>query len=158
MRFYAQHGRGVGQRLMGEIRAVVITVSDACARGEREDLSGAALVELLQDASATIVERQVVSDDLDPLVQLLVVSAERSDVNLILTTGGTGLGPRDNTAEATRQVIEREAQGISGKKVTPEEIMEVIEFLPPGVSPGKDHLCTILCQSWLQKCWQKLQM
>jgi len=98
---------------MGEIRAVVITVSDACARGEREDLSGAALVELLQDASATIVERQVVSDDLDPLVQLLVDSAERSDVNLILTTGGTGLGPRDNTPEATRQVIEREAQGIS---------------------------------------------
>jgi len=98
---------------MGEIRAVVITVSDACARGEREDLSGAALVELLQDANATIVERQVVSDDLDPLVQLLVDSAERSDVNLILTTGGTGLGPRDNTPEATRQVIEREAQGIS---------------------------------------------
>jgi len=98
---------------MGEIRAVVITVSDACARGEREDLSGAALVELLQDANATIVDRQVVSDDLDPLVQLLVDSAERSDVNLILTTGGTGLGPRDNTPEATRQIIEREAQGIS---------------------------------------------
>lgn len=98
---------------MGEIRAVVITVSDACARGEREDSSGAALVELLQDANATIVDRQVVSDDLDPLVQLLVDSAERSDVNLILTTGGTGLGPRDNTPEATRQVIEREAQGIS---------------------------------------------
>jgi len=98
---------------MGEIRAVVITVSDACARGEREDLSGAALVELLQDANATIVDRQVVSDDLDPLVQLLVDSAERSDVNLILTTGGTGLGPRDNTPEATRQVIEKEAQGIS---------------------------------------------
>jgi molybdenum cofactor synthesis domain-containing protein len=98
---------------MGEIRAVVITVSDACARGEREDSSGAALAELLQDANATIVDRQVVSDDLDPLVQLLVDSAERSDVNLILTTGGTGLGPRDNTPEATRQVIEREAQGIS---------------------------------------------
>ena len=98
---------------MSEIRAVVITVSDACARGEREDSSGAALVELLQEANATIVDRQIVSDDLDPLVQLLVDSAERSDVNLILTTGGTGLGPRDNTPEATRQVIEREAQGIS---------------------------------------------
>ena len=98
---------------MSEIRAVVITVSDACARGEREDSSGAALVELLEEANATIVDRQIVSDDLDPLVQLLVDSAERSDVNLILTTGGTGLGPRDNTPEATRQVIEREAQGIS---------------------------------------------
>ena len=98
---------------MSEIRAVVITVSDACARGEREDSSGAALVELLEEANATIVDRQIVSDDLDPLVQLLVDSAERSDVNLILTTGGTGLGPRDNTPEATRQIIEREAQGIS---------------------------------------------
>jgi len=98
---------------MSEIRAVVITVSDACARGEREDSSGAALVELLQEANATIVDRQIVSDDPDPLVQLLVDSAERLDVNLILTTGGTGLGPRDNTPEATRQVIEREAQGIS---------------------------------------------
>lgn len=98
---------------MSEIRSVVITVSDACARGEREDSSGEALVELLEAIGATIVDRQIVSDDLDPLVQLLVESAERSDVNLILTTGGTGLGPRDNTPEATRQVIEREAQGIS---------------------------------------------
>src|SRR6185436_21003146 len=98
---------------MSEIRAVVITVSDACARSEREHSSGAALVELLEEANATIVDRQIVSDDLDPLVQLLVDSAERSDVNLILTTGGTGLGPRDNTPEATRQVIEREAPGIS---------------------------------------------
>ena len=98
---------------MSEIRAIIITVSDACARGEREDSSGEALVELLEAIGATIVDRQIVSDDLDPLVQLLVDSAERSDVNLILTTGGTGLGPRDNTPEATRQVIEREAQGIS---------------------------------------------
>jgi molybdopterin adenylyltransferase len=98
---------------MSEIRAIIITVSDACARGEREDSSGAALVQLLQEANATIVDRQIVSDDLDPLVQLLVDSAKRSDVNLILTTGGTGLGPRDNTPEATRQIIEREAQGIS---------------------------------------------
>lgn len=98
---------------MSEIRSVVITVSDACARGEREDSSGEALVELLEAIGATIVDRQIVSDDLDPLVQLLVDSAERSDVNLILTTGGTGLGPRDNTPEATRQVIERESQGIS---------------------------------------------
>jgi molybdopterin adenylyltransferase len=98
---------------MGEIQAVVITVSDACARGEREDASGAALVELLEASGATIVDRKVVSDDLDPLVELLRQSAARPDVNLILTTGGTGLGPRDNTPEATRQIIEREAPGIS---------------------------------------------
>ena len=98
---------------MGDIRAVVITVSDACSRGEREDTSGAALVQLLTDLGATIVERKILSDDLDPLAQILMEFGDRADVNLIVTTGGTGLGPRDNTPEATQRVIEREAPGIA---------------------------------------------
>jgi len=95
------------------IRAAVITVSDACSRGEREDDSGAALVELLQGSGAEIVEQGILSDDLEPLVQRLGEIARRGDVNLIVTTGGTGLGPRDNTPEATRRVIGREAPGIA---------------------------------------------
>lgn len=95
------------------IKAVVITVSDACSRGEREDTSGAMLVQLLTDIGAEIVDRKILSDDLDPLVQSLKDYADRDDVNLIVTTGGTGLGPRDNTPEATQQVIEREAPGIA---------------------------------------------
>jgi len=95
------------------IRAAVITVSDACSRGEREDDSGAALIELLQASGAEIVEQGILSDDLEPLVQRLEELARRGDVNLIVTTGGTGLGPRDNTPEATRHVIEREAPGIA---------------------------------------------
>ena len=95
------------------IQAVVITVSDACSRGEREDTSGAALTQLLTKLGATIVERRILSDDLDPLAQTLKEFADRSDVNLIVTTGGTGLGPRDNTPEATQRVIEREAPGIA---------------------------------------------
>jgi molybdenum cofactor synthesis domain-containing protein len=98
---------------MSNIRAVVITVSDACSRGEREDTSGAALVQLLTELGAEIVETKILSDDLDPLVQSLTDFAQRDDVNLIITTGGTGLGPRDNTPEATQQVIEREAPGIA---------------------------------------------
>lgn len=107
------------------IKAVVITVSDACSRGEREDASGAALVEVLGGTGAEIVESKILSDDLQPLVQALKEFAEREDVNLIVTTGGTGLGPRDNTPEATRQVIEREAPGMAeamraeSLKVTP---------------------------------------
>src|SRR6185369_16415604 len=110
---------------MGKVRAVVITASDACSRGEREDTSGAALVQLLTDAGAEIVKSRILSDDLDELVQALKACAEREDVNLIVTTGGTGLGPRDNTPEATRQVIEREAPGVAeairaeSLKVTP---------------------------------------
>jgi molybdopterin adenylyltransferase len=95
------------------IRAVAITVSDACARGEREDTSGLMLVQLLRGIGAEVVDGQIVSDDLEPLVQVLKDYAGRDDVNLIVTTGGTGLGPRDNTPEATRQVIEREAPGIA---------------------------------------------
>ena len=95
------------------IRAAVITASDACSRGERADDSGAALVELLEASGAEVVEARILSDDLEPLVQTLKEIAGRSDVNLILTTGGTGLGPRDNTPEAMLQVIEREVPGIA---------------------------------------------
>ena len=95
------------------IRAAVITASDACSRGERADDSGAALVELLQASGAEVVERRILSDDREPLVQMLEAFAQRDDINLILTTGGTGLGPRDNTPEATLQVIEHEVPGIA---------------------------------------------
>lgn len=98
---------------MGKIRAVVITVSDGCARGVREDLSGATLVELLEEMGANVVEREVLPDDLEPLSEKLRTFAERPDVNLIVTTGGTGFAPRDNTPEATRAVIEREAPGLA---------------------------------------------
>ena len=98
---------------MSKINAVVITASDACARGEREDASGAALVQLLNDLGAEIIATKILSDDLDPLIESLIDFADRDDVNLIITTGGTGLGPRDNTPEATQLVIEREAPGIA---------------------------------------------
>ncbi|MGB7926310.1 MAG: MogA/MoaB family molybdenum cofactor biosynthesis protein [Pyrinomonadaceae bacterium] len=96
-----------------EIRAVVITVSDRCARGQQDDESGAALVELLRETGALIVATEIVPDDLEPLADKLRDYADRADVNLIITTGGTGMSPRDNTPEATRAVIQREAPGLS---------------------------------------------
>ncbi len=96
-----------------QIRAVVITVSDACSRGERKDESGDLLVELLREAGAEIVERDLVSDDMEPLIEILQRRSESADVNLIITTGGTGFGPRDNAPEATRAAIEREAPGLA---------------------------------------------
>ena len=95
------------------IRAVVITVSDACSLGERKDASGEALVQLLTELGATIVKTRIVSDDLEPLSDLLREFADWHEVNLIVTTGGTGLAPRDNTPEATIAVIEREAPGLA---------------------------------------------
>src|SRR6478672_4339596 len=95
------------------IRAVVITASDACSVGEREDASGEALVELLTELGAEIVAKEILNDDLEPLSAKLREYGDRSEVNLIMTTGGTGFGPRDNTPEATRAVIEREAPGLA---------------------------------------------
>jgi|SRR5580765_4287908 len=98
---------------MTKIRAVVITVSDACAAGERQDASGEALVGLLTELGAEIVAKVVVNDDLEPLAHKLRAYADLKHVNLIVTTGGTGFGHRDNTPEATLQAIERAAPGLS---------------------------------------------
>jgi molybdenum cofactor synthesis domain-containing protein len=95
------------------IRAVVITVSDRCARGEQVDESGAVLAGLLKELGAEVLATEILPDDLEPLAERLRVYADRADVNLIMTTGGTGFSPRDNTPEATRAVIEKEAPGLS---------------------------------------------
>jgi molybdopterin adenylyltransferase len=95
------------------INAVVITVSDRCARGEQRDESGPVLMQLLQEMGANVVSTEIVSDDLESLAERLRTTADRDEVNLIITTGGTGFAPRDNTPEATRAVVEREAPGIA---------------------------------------------
>jgi molybdopterin adenylyltransferase len=94
------------------LRAAVITVSDRCARGEAEDASGPLLAQLLTEAGAQVLAREVLSDDPGPLAEALRSYADRPEINLVVTTGGTGPAPRDNTPEATRAVIEREVPGI----------------------------------------------
>ncbi len=93
------------------IKAVVVTVSDS--RREADDVSGVTLVGLLIGIGAEIIEKIITTDDFENLRQTLYALTERDDVNLIVTTGGTGFATRDNTPEATRSVIEREAQGMA---------------------------------------------
>ena len=93
------------------IRAAVVTVSDS--RDVNTDKSGDKLAELVAMVGGEVVERMIVSDDLEGLRNTLYSLTERDDINLILTTGGTGFGPRDNTPEATQAVIEREALGLA---------------------------------------------
>jgi len=93
------------------IKAIVVTVSDT--RAEATDISGVTLVGLLIGIGAEIVEKIITSDDFENLRQTLFALTEREDANLIVTTGGTGFTERDNTPEATRSVIEREAQGLA---------------------------------------------
>ena len=96
-----------------EIVAVVLTISDSASRGEREDKSGPATVAELEKLGCRIAAAEIVSDDREAISAKLREYAERGDVNLICTTGGTGFAPRDNTPEATRDVIEREAPGLA---------------------------------------------
>ena len=105
------------------VRAIVVTVSDRCARGERVDESGPAVQEILKRSGFTVV-RSVIVPDAQPLIErALVEGAEEAD--LILTTGGTGFSPRDVTPEATATVCQRMAPGIpeamraASLKVTP---------------------------------------
>lgn len=93
------------------IKAIVLTASDT--RHKDDDLSGTALVGSLLAMGAEVHERLIVRDDLEELTHTLKELADRTDVNLILTTGGTGFSPRDNTPEATKAVIEKEAPGIA---------------------------------------------
>jgi molybdopterin adenylyltransferase len=96
---------------MTPIKTFIVTVSDS--RTMETDVSGDKLAELLLATGAEVVGKMIVSDDLDDLKNTLYVLTERDDVNFIVTNGGTGFGPRDNTPEATRAVIEREAPGLA---------------------------------------------
>ncbi|MGE5434160.1 MAG: MogA/MoaB family molybdenum cofactor biosynthesis protein [Candidatus Doudnabacteria bacterium] len=92
------------------MKAAVLTVSDGVSAGERDDASGDLLVELL-GAEGYEVERRVVPDDREAIADAIVELAE--EAKLVLTTGGTGLGPRDVTPEASAEVIDRPAPGIA---------------------------------------------
>jgi len=91
------------------VKASVLTVSDGVAEGTREDESGSLLAALLVEEGYE-VERRVVPDDRDAIAEAIAELAE--DASVVLTTGGTGLGPRDVTPEATGDVLERVAPGI----------------------------------------------
>jgi len=92
------------------MRAAVLTVSDGVSQGTREDRSGDVLAELLQ-ADGFEVERRVVPDEREAIAGAIAELAE--ETRLVLTTGGTGFGPRDVTPEATASVLERAAPGIA---------------------------------------------
>jgi molybdenum cofactor synthesis domain-containing protein len=92
------------------VKAAVLTVSDGVARGEREDRSGQVLEELLREEGYEVV-RRVVSDDSEAIGGAIAELA--ASARLVLTTGGTGMGPRDVTPEVTARLLEREAPGIA---------------------------------------------
>ena len=104
-------------------RAAVLTISDSCARGERNDVSGPAVARALQEHHFAIVETRIVADDHGAIQKSIVELARKA--RLVVTTGGTGISARDVTPEATRSVCGRMLDGVSermrreGEKKTP---------------------------------------
>lgn len=94
------------------IRVAIVTISDGVAAGTREDRSGAELARRAGELGWSVADRRVVSDDGHAIASLLVALASSGAIDVIVTTGGTGLGPRDVTPEAARGVADREVPGL----------------------------------------------
>ena len=95
------------------IRTAIITMSDTGARGERVDESGTVIREMMHDIGATVSDYRVLPDEKEALVEALTALSDSGTIELILTSGGTGVSPRDITPEATLQVLDREIPGMA---------------------------------------------
>lgn len=94
-------------------RVAILTISDKCSKGEREDESGKIIQELIKDLPAEVAKYEIVPDSPDEIKQKLIDYADSLKVDLVLTNGGTGFTSRDFTPEATKEVIGKETPGIS---------------------------------------------
>ena len=107
----------------------VLTASDRCASGKMDDLSGEIAVDFLKDNGFSVVQKKIVPDDFSSIVEVLEKWSRNDSVQLIITTGGTGLSPRDVTPQATLSVIEYQVPGIPEfirqNSVNKNEIIEV---------------------------------
>lgn len=114
------------------IRCGILTLSDRSARGERMDSSGPALVALIQAEGWSVTKQALLPDEESAIREMLTSWADSNEMDLILTTGGTGFSPRDTTPEATRAVIERETPGLAeamraaSLKITPHAMLSRI--------------------------------
>ena len=95
------------------MRVAILTISDAGARGERADTSGDLAAQWASARGCVVAGRMLVPDDTTQIVSALTAWCDEDAADLVLTTGGTGLGPRDVTPEATRAVLSRDAPGIA---------------------------------------------
>jgi molybdopterin adenylyltransferase len=111
------------------LRTAILTISDRSSRGERDDVSGPALVAEIKNLGWVVVKTGLVPDDVEEIKAVLIQWTSTRQIDLILTTGGTGFSPRDVTPEATQAVIERSAPGLAeamrseSLKVTPHAML-----------------------------------
>jgi molybdopterin adenylyltransferase len=94
-------------------KVVILTISDRGSKGEREDSSGPLIQEMIKGLPAEVIHYEIIPDEKDAIAEALTKSSDRLKADLILTTGGTGLSPRDVTPDATLKVIEKEVPGFA---------------------------------------------
>ena len=97
------------------MRTAVLTISDKGSRGERKDLSGPVIKEMMENIGAEIVYEEIIADEKEEIKEAIIKIADQKQADLILTTGGTGFAERDITPEATLEVLEKEVPGIPEK-------------------------------------------
>ena len=140
--------------------AGIITVSDKGSQGKREDQSGPVIAELLAGADVSIRKTIIIPDEIDQISQAIVQFADVEKLDLILTTGGTGVSPRDLTPEATLKVLDKEIPGIAeamraaSMKITPHAMISravagirgrsLIINLPGSPKSAKENLSVIM--------------
>jgi len=141
-------------------RAGIITVSDKGSQGKREDKSGPVIAEMLAGAAVSIVETVIIPDEVEQIAAALIRMADEEKLDLILTTGGTGVSPRDLTPDATRQVLDKEIPGLAeamraaSMKITPHAMISramagirgrsLIINLPGSPKGARENLSVVL--------------
>lgn len=140
--------------------AAVITVSDLGSQGKRVDTSGPAVCKMVEEAGFSVVHTEIVPDEQEKIKNAILTCADEKKISLILTTGGTGLSPRDVTPEATLAVLDREIRAIpvamwfEGLKITPRAMLSravagtrgtsLIINLPGSEKAAKENLSAVL--------------
>jgi molybdenum cofactor synthesis domain-containing protein len=107
------------------IKTAVLTISDKGSRGERKDLSGPVLEKMIEEVGGEVIHREIIADEKDEIKNSMIFLSDKKEIDLILTTGGTGFAERDITPEATIEILEKEVPGLPEKmrsatsKITP---------------------------------------
>ena len=98
----------------GEFRVGILTISDSGFKGDREtDVSGNTIMDMISDSTLSVIKRDMVPDEVNAIADTLRAWSDSGEIDVVLTTGGTGLGPRDVTPEATKSILDIEVQGIA---------------------------------------------
>ena len=141
-------------------KAAILVISDKASAGQREDKSGEVIAEILEQNGFDVIKKKIVPDEKDQIVAVLKEWSEKEEIPLIITTGGTGVSPRDVTPQATKEVVDYEIPGIAeamrakSLQITPHAMLSraiagvrkrsLIINLPGSPSGAKDNLLVVI--------------